>query len=207
MKKSFIATAILLTFVSGAYAQNSSGAKQQYAEASRQAAARYADDKKLCAEETSSTARMQCLRDAKAVYNSALESAKKASSYNNTYSNGQGSSKNQQICADCGRITAVNVSEKEGEGGALGVIAGGVAGALLGNQVGGGTGRDLATIAGAAGGAMAGHKIEQKVKSSKIWNVTVQYDNGSKQNYQFENDPGYQTGDLVRASGNSIVRR
>ena len=207
MKKSVIATAILLTAVSGAYAQNSSGAKQQYAEASRQAAARYADDKKLCAEETSSTARMQCLRDAKAVYNSALESAKKASSYNNTYSNGQGSSKNQQICADCGRVTAVNVSEKEGEGGALGVIAGGVAGALLGNQVGGGTGRDLATIAGAAGGAMAGHKIEQKVKSSKIWNVTVQYDNGSKQNYQFENDPGYQTGDLVRASGNSIVRR
>ena len=206
MKKSVIATAILLTAVSGAYAQNSSTAKQQYAEASRQAAARYADDKKLCAEETSSTARMQCLRDAKAVYNGALDSAKKATA-SNTYSNGQSSNKNQPVCADCGRVTAVNVSEKEGEGGALGVIAGGVAGALLGNQVGGGTGRDLATIAGAAGGAMAGHKIEQKVKSSKIWTVTVQYDNGSKQNYQFENDPGYQYGDQVRASGNSIVRR
>jgi outer membrane lipoprotein SlyB len=207
MKKSLIATAVLLAAVSGAYAQNSSSGKQQYAEASSQAAARYADDKKLCAEETSSSARMQCLRDAKAVYNGALDSAKKASSYNNTYSNGQSNNRNQQVCADCGRVTAVNVSEREGEGGALGVIAGGVAGALLGNQVGGGTGRDLATIAGAAGGAMAGHKIEQKVKSSKIWTVTVQYDNGSKQNYQFENDPGYQYGDPVRASGNSIVRR
>jgi hypothetical protein len=67
----------LLAAVSGAYAQNSSSGKQQYAEASRQAAARYADDKKLCAEETSSSARMQCLRDAKAVYNGALDSAKK----------------------------------------------------------------------------------------------------------------------------------
>jgi uncharacterized protein YcfJ len=31
---------------------------------------------------------------------------------------------------------------------------------LLGNQVGGGKGRDLATIAGAVGGALAGNHIE-----------------------------------------------
>lgn len=202
MKKQLIGMMVLCALTGTAIAQDNNTAKTAYAEASRQAAARYADDKKLCADETSSSARMQCLRDAKTEYNKALAAAK-ASSGTTTAAGG----KNAAACADCGRVVAVHVSEKEGEGGALGVIAGGVAGALLGNQVGGGTGRDLATIAGAAGGAFAGHKIEQKVKSSKVWTVSVQYDNGNKQDYQFEADPGYQSGDLVKSNGNTIVRR
>lgn len=40
-----------------------------------------------------------------------------------------------------------------------GMLLGGAAGALLGNQVGGGTGRTLATLAGAAGGAYAGDRM------------------------------------------------
>lgn len=203
MKRNLILAGLLLSSASAAFAQNAQMAKQQYSEASKQAASRYADDKKLCAEETSSSARMQCLRDAKAVYNNALAAAKTASASNNV----SGNQKKQPVCAECGRVVAVNVSEKDGEGSAIGVIAGGVAGALLGNQVGGGTGRDLATIAGAAGGAMAGHKIEQKVKTAKVWNVTVQYENGNKQSFHFDQDPGLQSGDLVKNSGSSIVRR
>ncbi|MBC3933305.1 outer membrane lipoprotein [Undibacterium curvum] len=203
MKKNIILAGILLSTASAVFAQNAQMNKQQYADASKQAASRYTEDKKLCAEESNSATRMQCLRDAKAVYNDALAAAKTASAKNNQ----AGNQKNQPVCAECGRVIALNVSEKEGEGSALGVIAGGVAGALLGNQVGGGTGRDLATIAGAAGGAMAGHKIEQKVKSAKVWTVTVQYDNGNKQNFHFDQDPGLQSGDLVKNSGSSIVRR
>ena len=62
-----------------------------------------------------------------------------------------------------------------------GAVVGGVAGALLGNQVGSGHGRQLATVAGAAGGAYAGKKIEEKAKSTKQWTVHVQYDNGQQQ--------------------------
>lgn len=40
----------------------------------------------------------------------------------------------------------------------VGMLLGGAAGALLGNQVGGGNGRTLATIVGAAGGAYAGDR-------------------------------------------------
>lgn len=200
MKKQLFAMSIMLAAVSGAYAQNLTP-KQQYLEDSKRASVRYADDKKICAEEKTSSVRMQCLRDANTEYNNALAAAKTK----------QGTAplagKNEHGCVDCGRVVSVTVSEKEGEGGALGVIAGGVAGALLGNQVGGGTGRDLATLAGAAGGAMAGHKIEQKVKATKVWTVTVQYDNGNKSAFHFDHDPGYNSGDLVRNSGNSIVRR
>lgn len=202
MKKQFFAMSLLLAAVSTVSAQGLTS-KQQYAADSKRAATRYADDKKLCAEESSSKARMQCLRDAKTEYNSALAEAKANAAKMNLYS----SNKPMPVCAECGKVIAVDVSEKEGEGGALGVIAGGVAGALLGNQVGGGTGRDLATIAGAAGGALAGHKIEQKVKSSKVWTVTVQYETGSKNSFQFDHDPGFMSGDLVKNSGTGIVRR
>ena len=204
MKKKLFLISVMFAATSGAWAQTSLN-KQQYAADSKIAATRYADDKKLCAEETSSASRMQCLRDAKTEYNNALAAAKANATQQSTVK--QVNNKAEPVCADCGKVIAVDVSDKEGDGSALGVIAGGVAGALLGNQVGGGTGRDLATIAGAAGGAFAGHKIEQRVKSSKVWTVTVQYDNGSKNTFQFDHEPGLISGDLVKNSGNTIIRR
>ncbi|MFZ6734401.1 glycine zipper 2TM domain-containing protein [Undibacterium sp. Ji42W] len=201
-KKLFLAS-LLLTAATGAFAQNMT-AKQQYAADSKRATQRYNDDKKLCADAGSSSARMQCLRDAKTEYNTALAVAKQNM---REAVAAPANVRNEPVCPDCGKVVAVSVEDKEGEGGALGVIAGGVAGALLGNQVGNGTGRDLATLAGAAGGALAGHKIEQKVKTTKVWNVTVAFDNGNKQSYSFDHDPGLLSGDAVRSSGNSVVRR
>ncbi len=154
------------------------------------ATARYAADKKLCAEETSSGARMQCLRDAKAEYDKAVAASRSGAA-----------------CKDCGKVSGVSVVEKKGEGGPIGVIAGGVAGALLGNQVGGGTGKTVATVAGAAGGAYAGHKVEEHVRSTKAWSVRVRLDSGEERKFSFAQDPGFKTGDPVRLSGGSIVRR
>lgn len=42
-----------------------------------------------------------------------------------------------------------------------GTAIGAVAGGVLGNQVGGGKGKTLATVAGAVGGGYAGNKIQQ----------------------------------------------
>ncbi|MFA7270523.1 MAG: glycine zipper 2TM domain-containing protein [Sterolibacterium sp.] len=169
--------------------------------ASKEAASRYAADKKLCAEESSSSARMQCLRDAKAEYTKALAEAKTRQT---TESKPKGGASG---CADCGKVLEVTVGEKAGEGGALGIIGGGVAGAILGHQVGGGTGKDLATIAGAAGGAYAGHKIEEKMKSTKVWSVKVRLDTGEERTFAFDHDPGFSAGESVKLSGNSITRR
>lgn len=41
-----------------------------------------------------------------------------------------------------------------------GTALGAVAGGLIGNQIGGGTGKKLATVAGAVGGGIAGRKIQ-----------------------------------------------
>lgn len=177
--------------------------KAQYAAATKEAAGRYADDKKLCAEESTSSARMQCLRDAKAEYRKTLAAAKvklKAASSTKPMAAAV-------VCQDCGKVIAVKVVDKEGESTPLGLIAGGVAGAVLGHQVGQGKGKDLATIAGAAGGAYAGHKVEQNVRSTKSWIVTVHMDGGEERNFNFDKDPGLAAGDLVKLAGDGVVRR
>jgi uncharacterized protein YcfJ len=45
-----------------------------------------------------------------------------------------------------------------------GTAIGAVAGGLLGNQVGGGSGRTLATVAGAAGGGYAGNQVQKNMQ-------------------------------------------
>ncbi len=51
-----------------------------------------------------------------------------------------------------------------------GMAIGGVAGGLLGHQVGGGKGKTIATVAGAAGGAYAGKKVQenQQAKNTHV---------------------------------------
>lgn len=161
----------------------------------------YTQDKKLCAEEADSGARMQCLRDAKAEHTKGIAAAKKA------YPAGIASAAKQPACAGCGKVVDVQVVEKDGEGSALGLIGGGVAGALLGNQIGAGRGKTLATIAGAAGGAYAGKKVEEHVKSTTVWAVRVRFEGGQEGVYEFDHDPQYAAGDRVKKSGETIVRR
>ena len=186
--------------------------KAQLAADNKAAAVRYESDKKLCVDEPSSAARLQCRRDAKAEYDKALLDAKAhmavASQANGTATSTAAPAKAPPapVCLDCGKVIAVAVTEKAGEGGPLGMIAGGAAGALLGHQLGGGTGKDLATIAGAVGGAYAGKKIEERAKTHTVWTVSVQFEDGSKRSYDFAQEPGYRVGDAVKRLGDTISR-
>ncbi|PKO62061.1 MAG: hypothetical protein CVU24_05845 [Betaproteobacteria bacterium HGW-Betaproteobacteria-18] len=194
-RASLLASGLLLTAVSlGAQAQTGSSNPQTMTPR-QAAAARYEADKKLCAQEASAEARLQCRRDAKTVYDKAIAAMK------------PGKTPTQAaVCITCGKVTAVRVSEKAGDSNAAGLIAGGVAGAVLGHQVGGGLGKDLATIAGAAGGAYAGKKIQENMNTRKIWTVSVRYNDGSTAEFDYEKDPGFVTGDAVQKSGNGLVR-
>lgn len=53
-----------------------------------------------------------------------------------------------------------------------GTVIGAVAGGAIGNQVGGGRGRDLATVAGAIGGGIAGKKIQEKQQRGDTYTTT-----------------------------------
>ncbi|MGO4379859.1 glycine zipper 2TM domain-containing protein [Pseudoduganella sp. RAF53_2] len=110
------------------------------------------------------------------------------------------------VCNECGTVTNVRMIEKDGEGGATGLIAGGIAGGLLGHQVGGGTGKTLATVAGAAGGAYAGKKIEGKMNKVKEWHVTVKYETGKVGTVILGHDPNLRNGDHVRRENGNLNR-
>lgn len=91
----------------------------------------------------------------------------------------------------------------------IGTIAGAVIGGVLGHQVGGGSGRDLATVAGAAGGGYAGNRIQKNLQDRDTVTATEQkcetvYDssekttgyhvryrlNGKEASVQMDRDPG-----------------
>ena len=175
----------------------------QYQIDSKNAQTRYDSDKLLCNDETTSPARLQCRRDAKADFDKALAEAK---AVRTAASTPKPPEPPKPACADCGKVMSVSMTEKEGESSPLGLIAGGAAGALLGRQIGSGTGKDLATIAGALGGAFAGKKIEEKVKTHKVWTVGVRYPDGSNKNFDFDKDPGLKVGDVVKNADQSVVR-
>jgi len=109
-------------------------------------------------------------------------------------------------CVNCGVVEAVNVIEVKGEGNYLGMIAGGLAGALLGSQVGGGSGRTIATVAGAAGGAYAGREIENRVKTTKHYEVITRLESGGTQAVSYEAEPAFRVGDRVRVENGTLVR-
>lgn len=193
-KNSYLIALLLACLVGSAQANP----RDQYEMDQREAAARYAEDKAICADERNQGQRMKCLRTAKNEHAHALAEAKARMSASR--------SGRDMACHDCGKVTAVNVGEKRGESNALGVVAGGAAGALLGNQIGSGSGKTVATIAGAVGGAYAGKKLQERSNAGKVWNVEVQYDNGQRRTFTFDQDPGLQRGDSVRNSGGSIMR-
>ena len=54
----------------------------------------------------------------------------------------------------------------------IGTLAGAVVGGVLGHQIGGGTGREIATVAGAAGGGYAGNRIQKNLQDKDTYSTT-----------------------------------
>jgi len=103
-----------------------------------------------------------------------------------------------QICHSCGRVEAVNAVQTQAAPSGLGVVAGGVVGGLLGNQVGGGNGRTLATVAGAVGGGFAGNEIEKRTRGTTAYQVRVRMEDGHIRTFPYNNQPHWAVGDRVK---------
>ncbi|MBR0565910.1 glycine zipper 2TM domain-containing protein [Azoarcus sp. L1K30] len=53
-----------------------------------------------------------------------------------------------------------------------GTVIGALAGGLLGNQIGGGSGKKIATVAGAAAGGYAGNKVQENMQRGDTYTTT-----------------------------------
>ena len=110
------------------------------------------------------------------------------------------------LCASCGRVTNVHTETRRGEASGVGAVGGAVVGGLLGNMVGGGNGKKLATVAGAVGGGYAGNEIEKNQKSYTVWVVQVEQADGRARRFERRADPGLRVGDEVRLTENGFTR-
>ena len=87
-----------------------------------------------------------------------------------------------------------------------GTATGAVVGGLLGNQVGGGNGRTLATIAGAVGGAYAGNRVERNMHKVTYTDVRVRMAKGGYRTFTEQGQSRFGNGDRVRVQGGRLVR-
>lgn len=189
---------LTLLFASVMTSAGAAGQRGQDNYEAREIAARYAEDRAICNEERNHGQRKKCLRTASAEHDAAMAQLRS--------DNRQSQQRGSISCQDCGRVISVNVDQQRGDSNALGVVAGGAAGALLGSQVGKGSGKTAATIAGAVGGAYVGKRLQESAGGRRVWNVEVEYENGRRRSFTFEQDPGIVRGDRVRNAGTSITR-
>jgi len=101
-------------------------------------------------------------------------------------------------CSNCGNVESVRTITQRAEGSGLGAAGGAVIGGLLGNQVGGGTGRTLATAAGAIGGAVVGNQVEGNMKATTSYEIRVRLDDGTLRTFRQTSQPQWRSGDRVR---------
>ena len=112
-----------------------------------------------------------------------------------------------QICHDCGRIESVHAIQTHAKPSGVGVVGGAVVGGLLGNQIGGGSGRTLATVAGAVGGGYAGNEIEKNTRTTTTYEVRVRMEDGKLRTFPSEHKPNWSIGDRVRVVDGSLQSR
>ncbi len=110
-----------------------------------------------------------------------------------------------------GRVTNIEMvtNTTSTNRGNVGTVVGGVAGALLGNTIGGGSGRAVATVLGAVGGAVVGNKVanaNQPDNVSSAYRVQVNLDNGTSRTYEVGGTGDLRVGDRVRIENNVLYR-
>ena len=120
---------------------------------------------------------------------------------------GPAASASPALCAECARVVDVHEETRQGKASGIGAVGGAVLGGLLGNQVGGGTGKKIATIGGAVAGGYAGNEIEKRHKSHRVWVVRLNHADGSTQRLEQGQDPGLRAGDVVVVRDGRIERR
>jgi uncharacterized protein YcfJ len=101
-------------------------------------------------------------------------------------------------CQNCGVVESVREITARGDGSGLGMAGGAVVGGLLGNQVGGGRGKQAMTVVGALGGAFAGNQIEKQARATHSYETTVRMTNGASRTISQVAQPEWSDGDHVK---------
>lgn len=105
------------------------------------------------------------------------------------------------ICKTCGQVESVQAIEQAAPATGVGAVAGGVLGAVVGNQIGKGNGRTAATVLGAVGGGYAGHQIEKRTRTQTTYQVRVRMEDGSSRVFTRSQPPAVGTPVVLQGKG------
>ncbi|EFP65633.1 MAG: glycine zipper 2TM domain-containing protein [Ralstonia sp.] len=128
--------------------------------------------------------------------------AERAPSGNPSYAQTQ---PRQSASPYAGHVTSVTPITMQGKETGLGMIGGAVVGGLLGNQIGRGNGRTLATVGGALAGGYGGHVAENYYHRDTEYRVNVRMDNGTTRSFMYKAAPGFQAGERVHIENGTLV--
>lgn len=73
---------------------------------------------------------------------------------------------------ECQDVVVQKQAPVKDENRVAGTVIGAVAGGVLGHQIGGGTGKTIATVAGAAGGGYAGNQVQKNMQQKDVQTTT-----------------------------------
>jgi outer membrane lipoprotein SlyB len=102
-----------------------------------------------------------------------------------------------------GFVESVRQVEEAGDAKGIGAVGGGIAGAVIGHNM--GEHNKLVTVLGAAGGALLGNHIEKQARAKKHWELTVRLDDGTIRKVSSEAEPFWHQGDRVRLLDGKLV--
>ena len=111
------------------------------------------------------------------------------------------------VRVDEGRVEAIEIHRAADHNPVNGgTLIGGIAGGVIGHQIGSGRGNTAATIAGAIGGAVVGNEIEKKRGQETRYRITVRLDSGSSLIVEDTRDLNVRVGDRVQIEDGRIDR-
>ena len=111
------------------------------------------------------------------------------------------------ICRECAVVEEVREVEKAGQASGAGAVGGAVVGGVIGHQMGGGRGKDVATVLGVLGGGLAGNQVEKNAKKTVEYQIIVRYEDGSKGLFTQATPPTWRSGDKVKVINGVIQGR
>jgi len=109
--------------------------------------------------------------------------------------------------ATYGTIDSIQIVRVDPSTSGAGAVAGGLLGALAGNQIGSGGGRTAATAAGAIGGAVVGNQVEKSRNAPhEVYQISVRMDNGDYRTVNQDGVGDLRVGSRVRMVDGRVYR-
>ena len=111
----------------------------------------------------------------------------------------------QVDCRPCAVVESIRAVEVPTGPAYAGAIAGGLAGAVFGDQIGKAHERHVARVLGAIGGAFLGHQIQRAATSRTFYDATLRMPNGSLRVRRYDAPPPFQVGQRIPVGGGSTT--